>query len=77
MDRLVVKDLKPRERNRRAKGAKLVSKRVRGLDGTAETVYVLDTDSPTFEDQFLKVFQLNVTRARREAARRRRAIAAE
>ena len=77
MDKLVVKDLRPRERNKRARAAKLESKRVRRPDGTAEVVYVLDTDSPTFEDQFLKVFQLNVTRARREAARRRRAIAAE
>ncbi len=71
MTKVVVADLDPRGRLRRARDAKLTTRRVRDESGKLSTRYVLDTESPDFDDQFLKVFQLNVTRARRETARRK------
>jgi hypothetical protein len=58
------------------KAPAVVRKRVRQPDGTRSTVYTLDANSPRFEDDFLKVFKLNVARARRNR-RTAAAIAAE
>jgi hypothetical protein len=65
--------------SRAARIAKLRTKRMRGADGKLANVYVLDIQDPGFNDQFLKLFQLNAARARREtrALAKQRGIAAE
>jgi hypothetical protein len=79
MDDKIVEKLDSKAQSERARKVKLRTRRRRGADGAVEIVYVLDARSPNFDDQFLKLFQLNVAKARRETAelRRKRGIAAE
>lgn len=77
MDKITIVDPKLMGRGKRARARDLNAKRVRGVDGKLETVYVIDTADPDFQKQFQTVFQLNVTRARRGRPRRRPAVAAE
>lgn len=77
MDKLVVTDLNTKERRDRVRATKVPTRRSRGADGKVETVYVLDTADPHFNDQFLKVFQMNVTKARRRKPVHSHVVAAE
>lgn len=46
--------------------AAVSTKRVRDEDGRIKTIMTVDLNSETFGDDFRRVFQRNVTRARRE-----------
>ena len=76
---MIVKDLDSKAASRRARAVKLQTRRRRNAEGKLETVYVLDAQSPSFDDQFLRVFQLNVARARRatQSLRKQSGVAAE
>jgi|GEM_PF-7064011 len=76
MVKLVITDLNSKARRDRIQAVKVPTRRRLGADGKPETVYVLNTADPNFSDQFDKVFQLNVRRARRTAPKPP-AIAAE
>lgn len=65
MVKVTIVDPKLMKRGKQTRAKNLPSKQVRSADGRLEKVYVIDTGDPAFRDQFKKVFQLNVTRARR------------
>ena len=77
MDKISIVDPKLMGRGKRMRARDLNAKRVRGADGSFETIYAIDTADPDFQKQFQTVFQLNVARARRGRPRRRPAVAAE
>lgn len=65
MAKLVVTDLNSKKRKDRVHRTKVPSRRVKDDAGRVRTVYVLEAKAPNFGDQFEKLFQMNVTRARR------------
>jgi hypothetical protein len=56
-------------RPKKANGAALRRKRMVGGDGTVRTVPVLDAASERFGDDLQRVFQRNVSKARRDNKR--------
>lgn len=79
MATVIVEELDSKAASRRAKAVKLRTRHRRDAGGKVEKVYILDAHSPSFDDQFLKVFQLNVARARRatQSLRKQSGVAAE
>ncbi len=79
MDKMIVEHVDSKAASRRARATPLKTRRVLRDDGTLETIHLLDARSPNVGDQFLRLFQLNVARARRETRemQKKRGIAAE
>ncbi len=64
---IVVAQFDREQEAKRLRATKVPFRWVRRPDGKREKIYILDTESEGFDDQFLKVFRLNVARARRKS----------
>jgi hypothetical protein len=56
----------PKAKRAPSKASNVVSRRLRTEAGEVVTVYAIDTNSPTFANDFLYVFAQNVKKAREE-----------
>lgn len=68
MAKVVVTSLKDKRSAKKA-ASSIVEKRVVGADGRSTTMRTLDAGSRTFGDDLQRVFQKNVSRARRDNKR--------
>ena len=65
MSKIVVRSLK-KSKSAKPRARSVVTKRVRDAEGRLQTVYKLDANSMSFDEDFRYVFSRNVAKARKE-----------